>query len=290
MFRNQLGAIVRILIWPTLISTGCVNGLRLCLGHWASMHTLDLTVFALHAGMAVALICGLVLAQWEMSIRGLALVRIALSLDVNYSQSYSMAKKRKWAAFLLYNLWCVLPTAVILFWLGAAFGFFVLARAQPVLSLFLTVVYCLDGFLLTVTVSWCLLFTSLAFAVLACENLGLRKVLSRSIELTVRYLWRGGSFHVLLIICQAATMLAIDLPLIATHAVHVVYLYSNGLSPHRLAYETPAYIQILACASNAVASIVLVGVAMLADALYYHDLRIRMDGHDILIALARMSA
>jgi hypothetical protein len=292
-FRKEMGPIFRIFIWPTLISTAALTFLIRFFRHWsfAQIFSLsgevDINAYLLSAGLVLLLICVVAMAQWEISIRALALLRTALGMDSDYHAAVLIARQRKWATLLLYNLAVILPSALLLFWGAVVVTFLLLAQASPAWPYLSLIVFSFVGFVLTVSLSCCWLFTSIAFSVLAGENPTLKTLFPRTVELTLRYLWRGGSFVVLLVICQCILMLALELPMIVAYVV--AHLCTPGSSVHQAAVETPVYLQVFGCAWDTVTNIIWLGVAVIANALYYHDLRIRMDGQDILASLANMS-
>lgn len=259
--------------------------MRWIIQHWATLEHLNSQAILFHVLAMLVCVCGLALAQWELSIRSVALVRFSLGSQSTYLLTYTYARRRKWAAVLIYNAAAISPVIVLVFWSALAGLFVYTAHGRPVWQALSPVFFFFDGLALTLTVCWSLLFSALSFSVLSCEDVPLKVVFKRTYELCVRYLWRGGSYMVLLSITLFAFTLAVDLPLMT---VSLVDSWQHGFSAERATYNAPIYLQVMGVIWDTVINILLVGIALVADGFYYNDLRLRMEGRDLLSRLDRL--
>jgi hypothetical protein len=96
------------------------------------------------------------------------------------------------------------------------------------------------------------------------------------------YLWRGGSFVVLLTFTLFAVTGALDLPLLV---ISLFDAWRNNLASD---FDPPMYLEILSAFVDGIVNIVLLSVAPIANALYYNDLLLRMEGRDIVMRLEKL--
>ncbi len=237
----------------------------------------------MHSLLLVLCFATLAVAQCGLSIRSVAIVRLALGVDTDYKLASAYARRRIWGAVLIYNVAILLPLLVLLFWTILSIGFVYFFSHAPGVQILSFVFFAIVGMLSTCTVCWTLLYSALAFTVLACEDLKLGAVWKRTYDLTSRYLWRGGSFMVLLGVTLFAVTLAIDSPLLV---ISLLDAWRNNFSPALVTYKVPIYLQIMSAVWDSIINILLLGVALIADGLYYNDLCLRLEGRDILSRLA----
>lgn len=274
------------LFWPSVLTSASVAGAKWCFLKWVESRSLNPNVVIVFtSGIFIAMVC-LVIAQWIYTLRSMAIARMALLGGITFDEAYQYAQEHKWTAFGLYNGGVLVPLLVAIFWMVAAIGALLLAELKGVFPALLPVMLGLIGLLATVTIAWSILYTSLLFIVLSAENLSLAQVFKRAQDLTFPYLWRGGSFICLLGICLIGVACALELPMIVIAMVEMIV---RGAARGTAPYEVPAYIQILGAACDTLASIVIVAVAIICDAMYYNDIRLRLEGWDLMKKLEKLS-
>lgn len=223
----------------------------------------------------------LAVAQWELSIRSVTIVRVVLNLDQTYKSAIVYARRRQWAAMLLYSVAAIAPFIVLIFWGAISIFFAAISRYLPFSQVLSFIFFAIVGLAFTCTLSWSLLSTALAFTVLAGEDESLSSICIRTFELMKNYMWRGGSFVVLLGLTMFAVTGALDLPVLIASLFDA---WRNGVN----AYDTPLHMEVLSTFVDSVINIFLLGVAPVANALYYNDLRMRVEGRDILTRLEQL--
>lgn len=281
VFREQFRFIWSAIAWPTILATLGVGGMRWSILHWLSTHSFDSASIILHLLGLILCLCMLTVAQWELSIRSVTIVRVVLGLDDSYKSAILYARRRQWAAMLLYSVAAIAPFIVMIFWGVLSIFFVAISRYLPFSQVLSFVFFAIVGLAFTCTLSWSLLSTALAFTILACEDKNLKSICIRTYDLMKSYMWRSGSFVVLLGMTMFAVTGALDLPVLIASMFDA---WRNGVTT----YDTPLYMEVLSTFVDSVINIFLLGVAPVANALYYNDLRMRVEGRDILLRLERL--
>ncbi len=232
-------------------------------------------------GLSLCL-CLLAVAQWELAVRSVTIIRVALGLDNDYKSANVYARHRQWAALLFYSAAGALPAMVVIFWFAVCGVFIALAQRLPVSQIIQFFFFAIIGLVFTCTVSWSLLGSSLAFTVLSSEDKSLSVICVRTYELMKNYMWRGGSFVILLTVTLFAVTGALDLPIFVASLFDA---WRNGITA---GYEMPLYMEVLSAFVDSIINILLLSIAPIANALYYNDLRMRVEGRDILMRLEKL--
>ena len=260
---------------------------RLVFGHWVDLHTMSVPIFVLHASFVFAGICIFTYAQWELMLRGLAILRLTVGDCDDYLEAYKYSKKRWLAALLIYSLTVLLPLLVLLFWSIVTFGAIYIGRKYQLFPYITILPFALIGVLSTITIAWSFLVGSMMLCVLACEDIPVMQVMKRGEELSLSHLWRGGSFVCLLAIVLLLISLAIDMPLIV---ISVFDMSANGTGAQQaMAFQLPLYLEVITVVWEGLLNIVVFSIALIADGLYYRDVRLRLDGLDITARLGRLA-
>lgn len=287
-FRNNVKFFVSIFFWPSLLCSGCITGMKWCFLHWirgqqaAPMTSADELVgfvytLLFHLAGVLTFIIMAMWGQFVLAVRSVAVIRFALGFASNYEEALTQANRIRWTIFWVYNLAVILPFLVVgffvslsiltsLLFVGPLKGVYVLL--YPALAL--------EGGSLTFCFAWSVLWTSLAYCILACENLKMRQVIAKTNEMTKRYLWRGGSFVCLLCITLMLVSVCLALPVLGLAVFEARVGGPGGSSVLILIKETAEAVWF--CLIN----ILLMGVAFVGEGLYYRDVRLRMEGLDIL--------
>ncbi len=222
----------------------------------------------------------IILAMWGqfvLAVRSVAVIRFALGFSASYEEALKQAKRIRWTIFWVYNVAVLVPFLVV--------GFFVLLSVVtsllfvgPLKNVYVLLypALAIEGGSLTFCFAWSVLWTSLAYCILACENLTMQKIIAKTNEMTKRYLWRGGSFVCLLCITLLLVSVCLALPVLGLAVFEARVGGPGGASLLTLIKEVAEAVWF--CMIN----ILLMGVAFVAEGLYYRDVRLRMEGLDIL--------
>lgn len=224
-----------------------------------------------------------VLAMWGqfvLAVRSVAVIRVALGFNESYPKALEHANRMKWRIFWFYNLAVIIPFFVVGFWLTMSAATCLLFSG--VLSGALFLLYpslAIEGGSLTFSFAWSVLWTSLAYCILACEDLKMRQIFAKTNEMTRRYLWRGGSFVCLLCIALILVCVCLALPVLGLLVFEAKIGGPGAVSAFTFIKELCEAVWF--CMIN----ILLMSVAFVAEGLYYRDVRLRMEGLDILKGL-----
>lgn len=256
--------------------------MRWCILHFLSAHSYELQSIILHLVAILLCLCMLAVAQWELAIRSVSIVRVVLGLSEDYKSANAYARRRKWAAVLLYTIAAVAPLLVMLFWTALSVGFVFVTNHWPFVQVLSFFYFAIMGLAATCTVSWSLLGSALSFTIVSSEDEKLNIVWQRTYELMRNYMWRGGSFVVLLCVTLFVVTGALDLPLLLASLFDA---WRNNFSAD---YDMPWYLEMLSAAVDCIINTLLLGVVPIANALYYNDLRLRVEGRDIILRLQKL--
>ncbi len=282
VFREQFRFVTSTIIWPTLLATLSISGMRWCILHFLSSHSYDFQSIILHLVAILLCLSMLAVAQWELAIRSVCIVRVVLGLSEDYKSANTYARRRKWAAVLLYTIAAIAPLIVILFWTALSVGFVVVSNHLPFAQVISFFYFAIVGLAFTCTVSWSLLGSALAFTIVSSEDEKLKTVWQRTYELMRNYMWRGGSFVVLLGVTLFVVTGALDLPLL------LASLFDAWRNSFAADYDMPWYLEALSALVDCIINTLLLSVVPIANALYYNDLRLRVEGCDIIVRLEKL--
>lgn len=203
-------------------------------------------------------------------------------IECRLQSANAYARRRKWAAVLLYTIAAIAPLLVILFWTALSVGFVVVSNHLPFAQVISFFYFAIVGLAFTCTVSWSLLGSALAFTIVSSEDEKLKSVWQRTYELMRNYMWRGGSFVVLLGVTLFVVTGALDLPLL------LASLFDAWRNSFAADYDMPWYLEALSALVDCIINTLLLAVVPIANALYYNDLRLRVEGRDIILRLEKL--
>lgn len=288
-FRLYYKLYFRTLFWPALFCSLAGHIAYLSVQHWvsiASTSLLAMTPFVLH--MAVAF-CSMVIwffSAWELCLRSCALVRAVLCLDPDYKDSLGILKKRSATVFFACNLALLPPALCLIFWfvviLAVAAALNVAAGGSAKVAIG-AVLFAVIGFGLTVSVMISGLFGSLLLAIVTLEHISFIESFKRTWLLVSLRMMRGGSFTSLLAIAIALVCVVIESPLIILQVFEQASHASFKLS------QTPYLIDFLEIILEVPFNIFTFSISFTAYGLFYRDLKLRLEGVDLLSRLARLS-
>ena len=279
-FRQNLSLYWKALIVPALgAAVGC-NGSIFAFRHWvsiASKSMLAVGPFASH--MAVVLVCIVIWSYsvWQLLLRASAITRLILALDDNFADAYKTIKTRTKATFLAYNLIVFPPFIILLLWTFVAFVFVSFIPIQQPLRLLIgSTGFGLIGFGLTVSLSLSTLFSALLVTIIAAEPLPVAECVQRANYFFRHRLLRGGSFICLITMSLVITYIACNSPIIIIDLLDTYAHIHFGLTVNSIARV------FCEAVIDTGFNVISTGVAFTGYSLFYRDLRLRLEGQDLL--------
>jgi len=272
IFRGNWRHYVGKLFWPSLFASVAITGME-----WSWLFFIkaggQMQGFALHLMILLGFAIIFILAQWELALRCVALLRDTFLADSKFETAYKFARSRQWRIMTVYTAGVVLPT--IIFMVTTLSAGLLLVFGKKLLN-----IIAITGFFSiiaggTVLGAMSLVLTAVWFVLVSLEDVGIVKILHRGYELVSPYWWRSGSFICLLCISAFAVCLSFYLPLIA---MEMFESFTHGGQAHG---EMPLHLAAIETAVGTVLSILSTGIILVGSALYYRDLKFRREGLDI---------
>jgi hypothetical protein len=288
-FRLYYKLYFKALFWPAVFCSLASHLAYFCLRHWisiASTSMLAMAPFVLHMALALVSLIIWFFSAWELCLRSCALVRTVLCLDATYKDSLTLLKKRAGTVFFACNLALLPPALCLIFWSV------VIVAAAASLNISLggservaigTLVFAFIGFALTVSVMISGLFGSLLLAVVTLEQISFVESFKRTWFFVSMRMMRGGSFTSLLAVAIALVCVVIESPMIILQVIEQTSHATFKLS------QTPYLVDILETILEVPFNIFTFSISFTAYGLFYRDLRLRLEGADLLARLARLA-
>ncbi|MBZ0188748.1 MAG: hypothetical protein K8F91_21065 [Candidatus Obscuribacterales bacterium] len=237
--------------------------------------------FVVHMLASFGCLVVLIFCQWEIALRSVALVRMALLFDTSYNNALAYARRRQWAVMSVYAIGYLAPLFVTVLFIGLFLGTAALGQLGPAGRASSIALGFGEGIGFVVCFSFAVLLTAICFIVIACEDLSVPQAVRRAVSLSMRYRWRGASFISLLCISLFSVCMAFYLP------VTMIHIWEAYIQAPSGAFEAPFYLLVIDTAEGTVLSVVSVGVALIGTALYYRDMLLRLEGRDIVERLEK---
>ena len=272
---------------PALAAAVGSNGAYFCFNHWvgiASKSMLAVGPFAAH--MAIILL-GMVIwfvGVWQLLLCCSAIIRSILGLDEDFRSSYKWVKKRSGAIFLAYNVILLPPLMSLLVWTFVAFMFVSFLPSQdPQRVIVGSVGFGLIGFGMTVSVALSSLFGALLVAIIACEPLSFTDCVDRAIFFFRQRLLRGGSFICLMSMALVVVFVACYSPIFLI-ALAESYTHTDlGLA------SKSVLVRFLETVLDTGFNVISFGIGFTGYGLFYRDLRLRLEGADLLSKIDKLT-
>jgi hypothetical protein len=298
LFRQQLKFFFSVFFLPSLVVNFGFVGIRWAIlllidgDHWRQMGSSLPGFSPVSIVLSIILLLGVqVYAQWLFAVRNVAVVRMMIYAPLSYSEAMEFTLKRKMTLSLVYFVAVCLPSFVLIFWV--IFDVLIGLNWPANFAGTLMAKFCLmlNGTALLFTLAAALLWCSLLLCVLACEPLSFWGIVKRSFHLLIASIWRGTGFMFLLIVCVIVFQLSCQLPILILNAVD---MFSKGVlnssSFLSALNHRSLWAEILICFLNSLSGTAICSIGCAAHSLYYHDLRQRIEGADMLAKIAQMIA
>lgn len=256
-----------------------VTALTWAIGRFPSlMRTSDLSYIMFSGALAaLATVAGLGTA-WLLAQRTVAVNRMLL-LGVAEHSARAYAKAHQWKAFSIYFGSTMIGILII----GAAAGAlfftwtFLPKPAQIPISILMIP-------LVAILQIWLYQFWSISLAVLSVEETHWWTIASRSYELAKSSRSRAFAYVLLLGVALYMLNVILNVPLLVVFLVDFILKTSTIVST-----EMPIWLRILDAFLSFLRLVILTPCAVLCNAFYYNDLRLRNDGWDLVKRLDILS-
>ncbi len=218
--------------------------------------------------------------------RSCALVRTVLCVDSDYKDSFAILKKRSGSVFFACNFALLPPALCLIFWsivIVAAAAALNISISGPERVAIGSLVFAVIGFALTVSVMISGLFGSLLLAIVTIEQLSFKESFKRTWFYVKMRMMRGGSFTSLLAVAVALVCIVIESPMI------ILQLFTQ--TPHagfKLSVA-PYVLEALEAVLEVPFNIFTFSISFTAYGLFYRDLKLRLEGADLIARLARLA-
>ncbi len=271
LFRLEWKPISQRLLWPSLFSSLAVSAIQIVATYISEQRGLGggLTVYLSIIFVAFLFVCW---AQWLLAIRACAVLRSLWQVSADYKEAVQYANRRKWSVGLVYFLGTLLPLSCLMVFMIVCFPLLMMKGANLIVACCLFVL----GFFLVISLALTALYATLLFSVLSLEDVNLGEVFSRAGRLSSRFLFRGGSFMVLLWLVVNLITMAFSLILTPLEVYESYTLGPNNMS------QLPFWIHLLRVIWSTILNIASMGMALTAAGFYYRDVLIRAEGLDLL--------
>ena len=287
MVRENALLMLRVLLLPSIASCACISISRLISAHWLKAPSADLAYTFQHIGALVLLLLIFSYAQWDLMIRGMALMRFCVGYANSYKEALAYTNRRLPALALIYSRAALLPVAVLIAGLGIGLYAFLFSQYAQILLTPCIVIGVLLSLSFIAAIVWSVLNGSLLLSVLACEDVSIRQIIQRSEYLSQTSFWRGGTFICFMGLVLVILSVALNVPLLVVIAFDQAF--STIAKTHNLVtLELPVYFEILTACWWGILNLILLAVALIADVLFYQDVRVRQEGIDISERLTRL--
>lgn len=223
------------------------------------------------------------IAFFLKTLRQLAAIRMIVKAPLSYSDALQFVRKRQWLAFFIHSFFTIGILAVVIGWLTLTAAFAASYKAGQISAVGTSIALGFVGLGLTFTVSWFSLVEVIILCVLSDEALPIMGLLKRTFALVKPYLWRGGSFVCVLLVTVLLITLAGELPVaLAGMGIDTLKNVQRVPAIHDLPPGSPLIFESFGHVWEALVTIITTGIGVAAAALYYLDVRMRLEGNDIL--------
>lgn len=278
-YRINVPLVVQVLMWPTVISIAGKVAMQWGLAtiarkEWAAIYPAGAAIVI---GWIVTII-----AIFFLTIRQLALVRIANGFSDNFKEAYGFLKARMGTVILLMLIGYLIVGGLMGVWAVEMVLCAFLFKAGPAMIVLGSIGICVGvfGLVLTALIFW--LVGLVVLSVVACEETGLGNVITRGFALPMRDFGRTLLLGFVLFVTISTLSYPLSLPAVILSCMeffrHGMQAGANLSDPTKV----PMYILVLTQAWESLVNMLLWPVTWLTYGLFYYDLRVRQEGLDVL--------
>lgn len=280
---------LKILFWPTLAFTLAMHFWLQSFG--AALGTalnfpVQWSTLLVQMGELLALFLVWVVLSWLAGLRSAAAIRVFLNLENTYEESLSALKRNLAAILFGYNLSFIPDMAIILIWLIVIFiGAGAISLIKGPVSGMLQF-----GFVQIIGVWACIGMALVGFCgsmfatVATVDLLAPRQCWRKTFEYIELFFIRTVWFAVLIALACHIAGLAINMPVSVWQAINSAMTIEGKVPKLPLLYD------LLSIALSMVSSLISVPVSTAGFMLFYRDLKLRMEGNDLVNRLRQVES
>lgn len=279
LLRNNIGFTVKVLLVPTIINTLGSAALQ-----WAVTKPMGLTQSI--AGMGTIFLIGFagvitgIIAKWILTLRQMALMRMAGGFSTDWQEAYKTVSARKWHVVALWFLTGVVSISVFVIWL---LQFYMVAtRIRNSLEAAPAIIF---GVVAMVMVLSIVIFGAyMSLCLLACDTLSFRDTINRTASIIAENFWRCLGFSAAFVVCIMVLSYPLTLPIALLGVWDSYRLGVHG--------DVPIQTVIVGHVWESFINLLISPLFSFAFAAFYVDLLNRKEGLDLerrLIALSPTS-
>lgn len=284
IWRQQLPLIFRVLLLPTIVYFASATALQWCFTWGIAGSGNELPKMIGTFGLGIIALLFFLASMAILAEKQLSLLRLFLGFSPNWQSAEEFGRKKFWWLVGLYTVLGLLGLV-----LGGIDGCVIGLSAVIIKMNPLAAILGAGGILfgivaLVLLISALILLGFMLLPVLACEELSFFSVLGRTFHWTFKPLGRVLCFCFLYYVIFWAVSVPVSLPVVAVSIADVSWTQiQTGAAPSsdRLSLGVMIFAQFW----DALCSLLLRPVSMLAFGVLYLDLRQRIEGMDIFIKL-----
>lgn len=279
-YRVNLPMFVKVLMWPTLTSIAAKVAMQ-----WGTTVVWNKEWGLIGPAVAATLIGFIVLlvATFILTMRNLALVRLASGFADNFQSAYEFVRSRAGLLFGLIFVGHLMLFGVMMLWCGEIIVSSVMFKPGSALVYAVAVALVIGFVGLIATFAIFMMVGFLTMSIASCENRSFGALLSRGFALTFNDFGRAVLFGILLLATVSLLSWALSIPAVALSFFEV---FRHGLaSASGDPAKMPMYVLVFSQAWESVVNMLLWPITWLAYGYFYYDLRVRQEGIDVVNGL-----
>lgn len=284
LMRSHWREIVRSMLLPSILCSLGSNLSYYSFAGWvkvAAESKLAVGPFATHMSLCF---CGILLwlyAAWRLFFCSRVLARRIYCGYGDSAQADRELKPKRWTLFGVYNLTIVPVSVVLLFWLLLALACFGLVPKQEPAKFWVGgVIYAIIGFWFTVSIAMTSLYGALVESACVIDLRSVGAALKRGWYLFGLRSLRGGSYECLKWFTLILLGFAIETPAIVASTIAEIVDKSH----------TPPALIAFNAIFDVILNMVYASFAAVANMLFYRDLKLRLEGVDLVERLESIQA
>jgi hypothetical protein len=284
--RQQVWSLIRILLVPSIIELigkiVLIYGLHILVASGANKMPILIESCGL---MGVGLIVSLT-AEFFLTLRQLALVRLYGGFATNYDEAYRFVAAKKFFVLAVLLGTNTVYSFVFMFWcfeLGFS-GYFLKTKAVMLVAAGFFI-FGLVGLLVSLILAG--LPLCVMIPAVACENREFTTVVMNAIKLVYTNVFRTIFFLVVLIVCIYGLSTVLNLPPLVVTAIEYGKILMEKHQP--AIPQIGFFSQVFASFWRSCTQMLISPMTFIACGFYYLDLRMRQEGLDLKLRLEQLS-
>ncbi|MBY0550743.1 MAG: hypothetical protein K2W95_25920 [Candidatus Obscuribacterales bacterium] len=277
LWRRNIGFIVKVLIWPSILVMIGTIGLNCMLSYAKTFAGDILKGVAIGASSLIIYCVGLI---W-LNARLMGLVRLTNGFAPDWPAAMKFARERAiWLVGLFFLIGAMTSFSVGICICLAAVGAAASAAANDTFKVLAIVLGVIAALLIFIIVCFLILFSSIMISVLACEDTSFFGVVGRTFRIMFQNPVRVIGFGLIMWVVLYAAAVPIALPVVLISAGDAAFRQMTGTLGSG-EFLPSLWVIVVTQFWEALTQMVLRPVGFFAFGLLYLDLRHRADGLDI---------